>query len=88
MLEVTGEDLDVLAPAFDMLGTGQYWMDDQPVHLANQYRDHQRASMVTFRASDAVPPAPGKHKLRVVFPRGHQLGLDAVRVYRRADAGS
>lgn len=84
MLELTGEDFDVFAPAFDVLGTGQYWINDRQVHLANHYRDHQQGSILTFRASDVVSLAPGKHNLRVVFHRGQQLGLDAIRVYRRA----
>jgi hypothetical protein len=74
----------VLAPGFDVLGTGQYWINDERVHLANHYRDHQQGSMLTFRASEVLPLAPGKHKLRVVLNRGQQLGLEADRIYRKA----
>lgn len=83
MLEFEGEDLDVLAPAFDVYGTGQYWIDDRAVHLSNHYRDHPIGSMVTFSGRDVVSLSPGRHKLRVVLHRGERLGLDAVRIYRR-----
>lgn len=83
MLEFDGEDLDVLAPAFDVYGTGQYWIDDRAVHLANHYRDHPVGSMVMFSAREVVSLVPGPHKLRVVLHRGERLGLDAVRIYRR-----
>jgi hypothetical protein len=83
MLEFDGEDLDVLAPAFDAYGTGQYWLDDRAVHLSNHYRDLPVGSMVMFSACDVVSLSPGKHKLRVVLHRGERLGLDAIRIYRR-----
>ena len=83
MLEFDGEDLDVLAPAFDAYGTGQYWLDDRAVHLSNHYRDLPVGSMVMFSARDVVSLSPGKHKLRVVLHRGERLGLDAIRIYRR-----
>lgn len=86
MLEVSADDLDVLAPAFDVLGTGQYWINDHAVHLTNHYRDLPQGSMMTFRASDVMRLTPGKQKLRVVLHRGDRLGLDAVRVYRKAGA--
>lgn len=83
MFEFEGEDLDVYAPAFDRYGTGQYWIDDQAVHLSNHYRDHPVGSMLTFSCREVKPLTPGKHKLRVVLHRGEKLGLDAIRIYRK-----